>query len=177
MTAHVLYPALDRKYPATFSPKILSGLLRKQLRFRGTVFSDALEMKAVTGRFGVGAAAVRAVNAGCDVVLVCRGEKDQEEANRWYRMAGFDQEEAVEAIARASADDREFRKAVSASTRRVSRLRKLLSRAGCSPPLPRASLRQVGSRKHRELSRLLHDHWQNSGQASRDGISGSIGED
>ncbi len=163
MTAHVLYPALDKEFPATLSGKILGGLLRERLGFRGTIFSDALEMKAITGRFGVGAAAVRAVNAGCDVVLVCRGEKDQEEA--------------VEAIARASADDREFRKAVSASTRRVSRLRELLSRASCSPPLPRASLRQVGSRKHRELSRLLYDHWKKSGQASRDGISGSIGED
>jgi beta-N-acetylhexosaminidase len=163
MTAHVLYPALDREFPATLSRKILEGLLRERLGFRGTIFSDAMEMKAVTGRFGIGAAAVRAVSAGCNVVLICRGETDKEEA--------------VEAISRASADDREFRKAVSASTRRVSRLRELLSKAGSSPPAPRASLRQVGSRKHRELSRLLYDHWKNSVQASRDGISGSIGED
>jgi beta-N-acetylhexosaminidase len=163
MTAHVLYPALDKEFPATLSDKILGGLLRDRLGFHGTIFSDALEMKAVTGRFGVGDAAVRAVSAGCNVVLVCRGETDQEEA--------------AEAIDRASADDRRFRKAVSSSTRRVSRLRELLTRAGCSPPLPRASLRQVGSRKHRELSCLLYDHWKDSGRASRDGISDSIGED
>ncbi len=162
MSAHVLYPALDREFPATLSEKILEGLLRKQLRFRGVVFSDALEMKAITGRFGVGDAAVRAVSAGCDVVMVCRGEKIQEEA--------------VEAIARAHADDREFRKSVAVSTRRVSRLRERLSLAGDPPPVPRASLRQVGTRKNRELSRLLFDHWENSGQASRGGRSGNIGE-
>jgi beta-N-acetylhexosaminidase len=163
MTAHVLYPALDKEFPATLSEKILGGLLRKQLRFRGVVFSDALEMKAITGRFGVGDAAVRAVSAGCDVVMVCRGEKIQEEA--------------VEAIARAHADDREFRKSVAASTRRVSRLRERLSLAGDPLPVPRASLRKVGTRKNRELSRLLFDHWESSGQASRGGRSGNIGED
>src|SRR3990172_2151816 len=42
MTAHVLFPALDREFPATLSEKILVGLLRKQLRFRGAVVSDAL---------------------------------------------------------------------------------------------------------------------------------------
>jgi len=162
MTAHVLYPSLDRSFPATLSKKILGDLLRNRLRFRGTVFSDALEMKAITARFGIGDAAVRAVSAGCDVVLVCRGEKNQEET--------------VEALARAWADDRGFRKSVAASTRRVSRLRGDLSRRGGPPPPGRASLRQVGTRKNRELSRLLFEYWERSGQASRDGRSGSIGE-
>ncbi len=162
MTAHVLYPALDRDFPATLSEKILRGLLRKQLRFRGAVFSDALEMKAITGRFGIGDAAVRAVSAGCDVVLVCRGEGNQEET--------------TEAISRAWADDREFRKCAVMSTRRVFRLRRALPPAGSPSPAHRASLRQVGTRKARELSRLLFDHWESSGQASRGGRSGNIGE-
>jgi beta-N-acetylhexosaminidase len=163
MTAHVLYPALDRAFPATLSRKILGDLLRKQLRFRGVLFSDALEMGAVTSRYGIGEAAVRAVSAGCDVVLVCRGERNQEET--------------VEALARAWTDDRGFRKSVAASTRRVSRLRGVLSPPGGRPASPRASLRQVGTRKNRELSRLLFDQWESSGRASRDGRSGSIGED
>jgi beta-N-acetylhexosaminidase len=162
MTAHVLYPALDREFPATLSKKILRGLLRKQLRFRGAVFSDALEMKAITGRFGIGDAAVRAVSAGCDVVLVCRGEENQEET--------------VEAISRAWADDREFRKYAAASIRRVFRLRQALHPTGSPSPALQASLRQVGTRKARELSRLLFDHWESSGQASRGGRSGNIGE-
>jgi len=162
MTAHVLYPALDRESPATLSEKILRGLLRKQLRFRGAVFSDALEMKAITGRFGIGDAAVRAVSAGCDVVLVCRGEGNQEET--------------VEAVSRALGDDREFRKSVAAATRRIFRLRQALRPAGGPSPARRASLRQVGTRNARELSRLLFDHWESSGQASRGDRSGNIGE-
>lgn len=163
MSAHVLYPSLDRRFPATLSDSILGSLLRNRMRFRGVVFSDALEMRAITERFGVGEAAVRAVGAGCDVVTVCRGEGIQEEA--------------VEAIARAQADDGDFRKSVAASTRRLLRLRSRLPRAGSRPPVPRASLRQVGTRRHRELSRLLFDRWESSGQASRAGRSGNIGED
>ncbi len=162
MTAHVLYPALDRAFPATLSKRILGDLLRNRLRFRGTVFSDALEMKAITDRFRIGDAAVRAVSAGCDVVLVCRGEKNREET--------------VEALSRAWMDDRGFRKSVAASTRRVARLRGVLTRPGGPPAPHRASLRQVGTRRHRELSRLLFDHWESSGQASRDDRSGNIGE-
>ncbi len=163
MSAHVLYPSLDHRFPATLSSSILCRLLRNRMRFRGVVFSDALEMRAITDRFGVGEAAVRAVSAGCDVVTVCRGETIQEEA--------------VEAIARAQADDRNFRKSVAASTRRLLRLRARPPLAGNRPPVPRASLRQVGTRKHRELSRLLSDRWESSGQASRAGRSGNIGED
>ncbi|HJX72517.1 MAG TPA: beta-N-acetylhexosaminidase [Candidatus Deferrimicrobiaceae bacterium] len=162
MTAHVLYPALDREFPATLSEKILGGLLRKQLRFRGAVFSDALEMKAITGTLGIGDAAVRAVSAGCDVVLVCAGEKAREEAG--------------EAIARAWTDDGDFRRAARASIRRVERLREFLSQGGAPRPARRASLRQVGTRRHRELSRLLFARWESSGQASRAGRSGNIGE-
>ncbi|MFA5808428.1 MAG: beta-N-acetylhexosaminidase, partial [bacterium] len=44
MTAHVMYPALDRAAPATLSRKILHDLLRERMRFRGAVISDALEM-------------------------------------------------------------------------------------------------------------------------------------
>lgn len=77
MTAHVLYPALDRALPATLSRKILYNLLRERLRFRGAVLSDALEMKAIADRFGIGEAAALAVTAGCDVVLVCRGRRSR----------------------------------------------------------------------------------------------------
>ena len=162
MTAHVLYPALDREFPATLSKKILGGLLRNRLRFRGAVFTDALEMKAITGRFGIGAAAVQAVSVGCDVVLVCAGERAREEAG--------------EAIARAWTDDGDFRKIARVSIRRVAHLRDLLSRAGAPSLVRRVSLRQVGTRKARELSRLLYARWESSGQASRAGRSGNIGE-
>ncbi len=68
MTAHVVYPALDDR-PATMSRAICTDLLRRDLGFSGVLFSDDLEMKAIASP--VGDAAVAAVAAGCDVLLVC----------------------------------------------------------------------------------------------------------
>ncbi len=69
MTAHVVYTALDPEQPATLSHAICTDLLRNELGFGGVLFSDDLEMKALT--MSTAEAAVRAVNAGCDVLLVC----------------------------------------------------------------------------------------------------------
>lgn len=70
MTAHVSYPALDASgAPATLSPVILRGLLRDQLGFEGLVVTDALIMEGVLAGGGEGGAAVRALAAGCDLIL------------------------------------------------------------------------------------------------------------
>jgi beta-N-acetylhexosaminidase len=77
MSAHVVYPALDADVPATFSRAIATGLLRDDIGFEGVLFSDDLEMGAVTQHREIGAAAVEAVMAGCDVLLVCKSEERQ----------------------------------------------------------------------------------------------------
>ena len=69
MTAHVVYSALDTDVPATLSHAICTEMLRNELGFEGVLFSDDLEMKALT--MPTGEAAVRAVTSGCDVLLVC----------------------------------------------------------------------------------------------------------
>lgn len=71
MTAHVVMEALDTEYPATLSEVVLGRLLRRRLGFDGVVFSDDLEMAAIAGRFAPGEAAVRAIRAGVDSLLVC----------------------------------------------------------------------------------------------------------
>jgi beta-N-acetylhexosaminidase len=68
MTAHVLYADLD-EVPATLSPRIL-GLLRNELGFDGVIVTDALEMGAISNRWGVARAAVRALEAGADLLLL-----------------------------------------------------------------------------------------------------------
>lgn len=78
MTAHVVYPALDSG-PATLSRAVCTGLVRRELGFPGVLFSDDLEMKAI--QLPVGEAAVLAVTAGCDVLLVCSREDLAEEAH------------------------------------------------------------------------------------------------
>jgi beta-N-acetylhexosaminidase len=69
MTAHVRVPALDDA-PATLSAPIIQGLLRDELGFDGLVLADALEMKAVSATVGVREAAVRALNAGVDGLII-----------------------------------------------------------------------------------------------------------
>jgi beta-N-acetylhexosaminidase len=79
MTAHVLYRALDRELPATLSPTIINDFLRQELQYDGVVLTDDLEMHAIVDHFGVEDAAVRAVLAGCDMVLICK-DRDREVA-------------------------------------------------------------------------------------------------
>jgi beta-N-acetylhexosaminidase len=71
MTAHILYPALDAEYPATLSRKIIEDLLRQQLGFRGVVVTDDLEMGAIVRHDAVEQAAVQALCAGADLLLIC----------------------------------------------------------------------------------------------------------
>lgn len=80
MTAHVLVPALDEQYPATLSSRIVRPLLREELGFDGVIFTDDMEMKAIAAHHGVPQAAVRAVAAGVDGVLVCSGDTDLQAA-------------------------------------------------------------------------------------------------
>ena len=70
-TAHVRYPALDSKLPATLSEPIVTGLLRQQFGYDGVVFSDDMEMKAISENFSVSEAAALAVRAGVDIQLFC----------------------------------------------------------------------------------------------------------
>jgi beta-N-acetylhexosaminidase len=71
MTAHVAYPALDGEVPATLSSKIITGLLRRQWHYNGVVFSDDMDMAAVSG-IGGAEQGLLAVRAGVDVLLYGR---------------------------------------------------------------------------------------------------------
>ncbi len=70
MTAHICLSALDKQHPATLSKPILTGLLRQELGFGGLIVTDALVMGAITETYGPYEAAVLAVEAGADVVLM-----------------------------------------------------------------------------------------------------------
>lgn len=80
MTAHILYPKIDPTAPATMSPKILDGILRKRMNFDGVVVSDDLDMHAVAARFSASPdATIQAVNSGCDMFIVARHHPEQED--------------------------------------------------------------------------------------------------
>jgi beta-N-acetylhexosaminidase len=71
MTTHVLFEVFDAERPATLSPPIIRELLRVELGYAGVVWSDDLEMKAITDHYGIEDAACRAIDAGCDSLLIC----------------------------------------------------------------------------------------------------------
>ncbi|MEO2207081.1 beta-N-acetylhexosaminidase [Paenibacillus pabuli] len=78
MTAHVIFPAIEPEpIPATLSRNVLHGLLREQMGFKGIIITDCLEMHAISKPYGVAKAAVRAVEAGADLILVSHTLEEQ----------------------------------------------------------------------------------------------------
>lgn len=80
MTAHILYPQVDLAYPATLSEKWLTGVLRNEIGFSGLVFTDAMEMNAVSQSFRTVDRPVTAIRAGADVLLYTSWQEDPLEA-------------------------------------------------------------------------------------------------
>ena len=100
MTAHLLVPSLDEDRPATLSRRIVHGLLREKLGFGGVILSDDLDMEALARTHTVPEAAVQAIAAGCDGVLVCRARVQD-------RSGDIDAQAAVlEALVHAVEDGR-----------------------------------------------------------------------
>jgi len=75
MLAHILLEKIDSDNPATMSRTIVTDLLREQMGFSGVVITDDLTMGAILENYDVGQAAVQAVNAGVDIILVCHGHQ------------------------------------------------------------------------------------------------------
>lgn len=107
LAAHVLYTALDPVWPASLSPRIISEVLRGEMGFDGVVLTDCMEMAAVRTVASVGEGAVRAVEAGADLVLVSHTPELQAEA--------------FQALLKAVVSGRIPIDRVEASTRRIAR--------------------------------------------------------
>ncbi|MFG2298763.1 glycoside hydrolase family 3 protein [Streptomyces sp. NPDC048603] len=77
MSAHILVPSLDPTRPATLSPQILTGLLRKELGYEGLIVTDGMEMNAIAGTYGIERGSVLAIAAGADAICVGGGLADE----------------------------------------------------------------------------------------------------
>ena len=70
MTAHIMNRNIDENYPATLSSNFLQKILRQEIGFNGVIISDDLNMKAIIDNYGFEEAIIKAVNAGCDILLI-----------------------------------------------------------------------------------------------------------
>ena len=148
MTAHVFAPALDEKVPATLSRHVVTDLLRNELGFQGVILSDDLEMKAIAKNYEVPEAAILAIAAGCDGVLICSADYDMQAAT-------------LEALVRAVETGRlPYARVEDALQRQQRAKERFLGAAMVSRPAKAKALRQVlGSDEHRaiadEMARFL----------------------
>jgi len=126
----------------------VTGLLRDELQFKGVVLSDDLEMKAIAAHHAVPEAAVLALGAGCDGVLVCGPNHDVHAA-------------VLEALIHAVEEERLPRSRVEDALDRGRRAKErfLTSQVAARPPSSRALRQQIGLDEHRaiadEMSRYL----------------------
>jgi len=140
MTAHVLVPALDEERPATLSPRIVSAILREELGYQGVILSDDLEMKAIAKTYAVPEAAVQAIAAGCDALLVCSGDVELQAAT-------------LEALVRGVEQQRIPYKRLEDALARLRRAKERFLAQPVAAPARRSSLRQVlGCDAHQRIA-------------------------
>lgn len=148
MTAHVFVPSLDETRPATLSRRIVTDILRRELRYDGVILSDDLEMKAIANQYAVPASAVMAIEAGCDGLLICSG-------------AHHLQAEALEALIHAVEEERLPWSRVEDALKRQQRAKeRFLAAPAASRPLGGRQLRAaIGRDEHQavaqEMARFL----------------------
>lgn len=70
MTAHIINTNIDPEYPATLSPLFVKNILREQLKFNGVIVSDDMQMGAIVNNYGYDEAIIKAINAGCDILII-----------------------------------------------------------------------------------------------------------
>jgi len=148
MTAHVFVPSLDDTNPATLSKRVVTDLLRHELKYEGVILSDDLEMKAIAATYAVPSAAVLAIDAGCDGALICSGDHD----TQWA---------ALEALVHAVEDGtlRLSRVEDALTRQRRAKERFLASPVAATPPARTALRAALGRDEHRaiaeEIARFL----------------------
>jgi beta-N-acetylhexosaminidase len=108
MTAHILLPRIEPELPASLSRRILDGVLRQQMNFSGVILADDLGMGAIAKRYGAGEAAVRTLQAGTDVAMLCHD---------WSSVAP-----AIAAVRRAREEGRFNEEEWSGSLERIERM-------------------------------------------------------
>ncbi|KKX56460.1 MULTISPECIES: glycoside hydrolase family 3 protein [Brevibacillus] len=155
MTAHIVLPEIEpKKLPSTLSPAVITGILREEWGYDGIVITDCLEMDAIAAHYGVGPAAVMAVEAGVDLIMV---------SHRYDR-----QREAFEALLQAVIDGRISEERIDRSVTRILRLKQqrkmeeaMLPWEAVEPRLEAAEERRTAERISEQSITVVKDEGKN----------------
>jgi beta-N-acetylhexosaminidase len=137
MTAHIVFPALEPSptLPATLSPAIMTGLVRRELGFTGLLISDGLGMKGITAYFSMDDAMIRCINAGVDMLLV------------------DDADEGVRVLSEAVVSGKIARERIEEAVARIAVAKEAMGLA-VRPPAPDGTWKTiVGCEEHRNVAR------------------------
>lgn len=136
MVSHLLFEAIDPEHPATLSRKVVHDFLKTELGFDGITVTDCLEMEAITKSYGIGEAAVRAIEAGIDIVLV----------SHTYEA----QKTCVEAIYQAVESGRISMDAIENSVSKIDRYKQKLNRTGFAADINKTEHLEFAGRLYRQ---------------------------
>jgi beta-N-acetylhexosaminidase len=139
MTAHVLLPAFDETRPASLASSVITGLLKQKMGYQGVVMSDDLGMKAVAATTPLPEATIAAIEAGCDVVLLCNSTPDA-------------QVEALESVIGAMESGRLSVARIEDAFRRQERVKAAIRASGPVDPDPMA---RIGCDQHQAVSQAM----------------------
>ena len=138
MTAHILYPNIDPKLPATLSPLFIEKLLRQTLGFNGLVITDDLDMKALTGNFSEEQICLLALKAGANVLLYCN--------------QALSPVKAVESIKQALMDGKIPRELIERNSKKIQSIKAKKLKLPLEPPDIKEIKQILGCRKHKSLA-------------------------
>lgn len=136
MTAHILLPQIDPQQPASLSRLMIEEVLRRQMNFRGVILADDLGMGAIAKRFGAGEAAVRTLQAGTDIAMLCHD---------WSAVAP-----AIAAVRRAHREDQFDPAEWGKSQQRIEH-----ACAQAESPEPQPPLSFLGCEAHLKIAREI----------------------
>ena len=162
MTSHIIYESLDPDNPATFSKVILQQILRKELGFKGVIISDSMNMHALQKHYKPVDAAIAAISAGVDLIMLAEEHYDHDGDYQKRQMA------LIEGVTQAIKSGHIPEQRLNSAFKRIRNLRRRLGMLTTKKPKCR-DLNYSAQKAAEKALRLLqiHQDWSYPNQGSR----------
>ena len=147
MTAHIIYEALDSINPSTLSKKILTGYLREKLGFKGVIITDSFNMWAIQKNYDPGEAAVQAILAGADMIMLAEERYGEDVGD--YKQS---QTALIDRIEKAVMDGEIPMERINEAYNRIKSLKEKFKLADRLPVDVSAANKIVGNDAHKQIA-------------------------